>query len=162
MHGYELWAELARRQVHKWAAISKPQVYYSLRKLESAGDIEPTSDDDPSLGPERRVFRPTPDGRRAVGDMLARATWATQRPPPPFLTWLTLSWQARPRDFSAQVLRRRRYLEAQLAEDREALVAVIAETSPSSDAAMVVTLSIRQMELELAWLDEVARRHRPG
>src|SRR5690242_8214246 len=29
-HGYELWAELERRQVEKWASISKPQVYYSL------------------------------------------------------------------------------------------------------------------------------------
>ncbi|MDB4889201.1 MAG: hypothetical protein JWL61_1056, partial [Gemmatimonadetes bacterium] len=28
MHGYELWAELERRQVHDWASISKPQVYY--------------------------------------------------------------------------------------------------------------------------------------
>ena len=36
MHGYELWAELERRQVSKWASITKTQVYYSLRKLEAA------------------------------------------------------------------------------------------------------------------------------
>jgi hypothetical protein len=75
---------------------------------------------------------------------------------------MVLSWQARPRDFAAQIERRRRFLEHQLAEDREALVAVIEETSPTSDAAMVVRLSIKQFETELAWLSDVAERHRPG
>jgi DNA-binding PadR family transcriptional regulator len=163
MHGYELWAELERRQVAKWASITKPQVYYSLRKLENAGHIVPArADDDASLGPERRVYKPGDAGRRMLSNTLAHAEWATQRPPDPFLTWMVLSWQARPRDFSAQITRRRKFLEDQLAEDRAALDAVIAETSSNSDAAMVVRLGIRQFETELAWLDEVEARQRPG
>ena len=162
MHGYELWAELERRQVDKWASISKPQVYYSLRKLADAGHITPAQGDDQSLGPERRVFKPSESGRRLLSDSLARAQWATQRPPDPFATWLVLAWQARPRDIAAQLARRRRFIEQQLAEDRTALDEVIAETSPSSDAAMVVRLSIRQFETELAWLDELEARQRPG
>jgi len=162
MHGYELWAELERRQVDKWASISKPQVYYSLRKLADAGHITPAQGDDQSLGPERRVFKPSESGRRMLADSLARAQWATQRPPDPFATWLVLAWQARPRDVAAQLARRRRFIEQQLALDRAALNEVIAETSPSSDAAMVVRLSIRQFETELAWLDEVDARQRPG
>jgi len=93
---------------------------------------------------------------------LGRADWATQRPPPPFLTWMVLAWQARSDDFTAQVERRREFLTQQLAEDRAALEAVIAETSETSDAAMVVRLSIRHFETELAWVDEVRARHRPG
>jgi DNA-binding PadR family transcriptional regulator len=161
-HGYELWAELERRQVEKWASISKPQVYYSLRKLAAAKHIVSSRDDDESQGPERRVYRPTESGRRMLSDALAQARWSTQRPPDPFLTWMVLSWQARPRDFTTQVARRRKFLEEQLAEDRAALAAVIEETSASSDAALVVTLGIKQFELELAWLDTVAARHRPG
>jgi DNA-binding PadR family transcriptional regulator len=161
-HGHELWTELLRRHVWKWAEISRPQVYYSLKKLERAGHVEPAGADDPSLGPERRTFAPTPQGRRALADALARAEWSTQRPPSPFLTWMVLSWQARPRDFAAQVERRQRFLREQLEEDRAALDAVIAETSPSSDAAMIVRLGLRQFETELAWLDDVAKRHRPG
>src|SRR5256885_12179333 len=103
MHGYEMWAELERRQVEKWAAISRPQVCYSLRKLERARHIVPARDDDAALGPERRVFKPSESGRRLLADGLARADRATQRPPDPFLTWMVLSWQARPRDFVAQV-----------------------------------------------------------
>jgi DNA-binding PadR family transcriptional regulator len=163
MHGYELWAELERRQVQKWASITKAQVYYSLRKLESGGHIVPArEDDDASLGPERRVFKPGDAGRRMLSNTLAHAEWATQRPPDPFLTWMVLSWQARPRDFVAQLTRRRKFIEGELAEDRAALDAVIAETSANSDAAMVVRLGIRQFETELAWLDEVEARQRPG
>lgn len=162
IHGHELWVELTRRQVPKWAAISRPQVYYSLNKLETAGHIEAIGDSDPTLGPERRTLAPTPSGRRALSDALARSEWATQRPPSPFVTWMVLSWQARPRDFIAQIERRRHFLLAQLDEDRAALDAVIAETSASSDAAMIVRLGIRQFETELAWLDDVQQRQRPG
>ena len=56
MHGYELWAELQRRHVWKWAEISRPQVYYSLKKLEAAEHVEAAGDADPSLGPERRTL----------------------------------------------------------------------------------------------------------
>jgi DNA-binding PadR family transcriptional regulator len=145
-----------------WASISKPQVNYSLRKLEGAGHIEPAADADPALGPDRRVFRPTPNGRRALADALARAEWATQQIPSPFVTWMVLSWQARPRDFALQLARRRKFLTDKLAFRRAALDAIVAETSPSSDAAMIVRLAISQDEVELAWLDEVAARHRPG
>jgi DNA-binding PadR family transcriptional regulator len=162
MHGYELWAELERRQVEKWASISRAQVYYSLRKLADARHITTAHDEDSSLGPERRMYKPSDSGRRVLADSLAQARWASQRPPDPFLTWMVLSWQARPRDFATQIERRRRFLEQQLSEDRTALDAVIEETSPTSDAAMVVRLSIRQFETELAWLDEVKSRHRPG
>jgi DNA-binding PadR family transcriptional regulator len=157
-----LWSELERRQVEKWASISKPQVYYSLRKLAAAKHITSARDDDGSQGPERRVYKPTESGRRTLADALAQSRWSTQRPPDPFLTWMVLAWQARPRDFAAQIARRRKFLEQQLAEDRAALAAVIAETSPTSDAALVVRLGIKQFETELAWLDDVGARQRPG
>jgi DNA-binding PadR family transcriptional regulator len=162
MHGYELWAELMRRHVWKWAEISRPQVYYSLKKLQERGHVRVVGDSDPALGPERSVLQPTASGRRMLTSALARADWATQRPPPPFATWMVLSWQARTTDFKAQMERRREFLTQQLAEDRVALRDVIAETSETSDAAMVVRLGIRHFETELAWIDEVLARHRPG
>lgn len=163
MHGYEMWAELERREVARWASISKPQVYYSLKKLKQAKHIESTTAaGDAALGPDRQTYRPTPSGRRALADALARAEWATQHVPSPFVTWMVLSWQARPRDFSAQLARRRKFLESQLEFYREALASIIEETSATSDAAMIVRLAIRQDETELVWLEEVGARHRPG
>jgi DNA-binding PadR family transcriptional regulator len=43
MHGYQANLELERRQVHDWAGISRPQVYYSLEKLARAGFIRAVS-----------------------------------------------------------------------------------------------------------------------
>ena len=162
MHGYELWTELERREVQEWASISRPQIYYSLKKLETAAHIERAANGDESLGPDRNVFSPTSSGRRALADSLARSEWSTRQIPSPFVTWMVLSWQARPRDFVAQLGRRKRFLLDKLSFEREALDSIIEETSPSSDAAMVVRLAIRQHEVELDWLDEVSARHRPG
>lgn len=161
-YGYDLWQELIRRQVWKWAAISRPQVYYSLKKLESAGYVRTAPDRGPALGPERTVFTPTPAGRRRLTAALGRPDWATQRPPSPFLTWMVLSWQASPDDFATQLERRRAFLTQQLREDRAALEAIINETAPNSNAALIVSLGVRLFETELAWLDEVQARQRPG
>jgi hypothetical protein len=75
---------------------------------------------------------------------------------------MVVSWQARPRDLAKQVARRKRHVQEKLDCERAALESIIAETSASSDAAMVVRLAIRQHEVELEWLGDVAARQRPG
>jgi len=169
MHGYEVNQELARREVHDWAGVSRPQVYYSLRKLADAGHIGPApgraagaergSAERGSAegGPERRVYRVTAAGRRAYAAALARPEWATQRPPPPFVTWLVLATHADPAVRARQLARRRAFLEAEAMRERATLAAILAGTGPTVVvAALVVSLTIRQFEAELAWLGEVA------
>lgn len=169
MHGYEVNQELERREVRDWAGVSRPQVYYSLRKLADAGHIGPApgraagaergSAERGSAegGPERRVYRVTAAGRRAYAAALARPEWATQRPPPPFVTWLVLATHADPAVRARQLARRRAFLEAEAARERATLAAILAGTGPTVVvAALVVSLTIRQFEAELAWLGEVA------
>ena len=71
MHGYQANLELERRQVRDWAGISRPQVYYSLEKLERTGMIRASRDDQAAAGPERRVFQTTAKGRQALQQALA-------------------------------------------------------------------------------------------
>lgn len=169
MHGYEVNQELARREVRDWAGVSRPQVYYSLRKLADAGHTGPApgraagaergSAERGSAegGPERRVYRVTAAGRRAYAAALARPEWATQRPPPPFVTWLVLATHADPAVRARQLARRRAFLEAEATRERATLAAILAGTGPAVVvAALVVSLTIRQFEAELAWLGEVA------
>ena len=169
MHGYEVNQELERREVRDWAGVSRPQVYYSLRKLADAGHIGPApgraagaergSAERGSAegGPERRVYRVTAAGRRAYAAALARPEWATQRPPPPFVTWLVLATHADPAVRARQLARRRAFLEAEAMRERATLAAILAGTGPTAVvAALVVRLTIRQFEAELAWLGEVA------
>src|SRR5258707_13590375 len=63
MHGYEVNATLENRKIRDWAAVSRPQIYYSLDKLTGLGLIRVTSEGSPSAGPERRVFKTTEHGR---------------------------------------------------------------------------------------------------
>lgn len=156
MHGYELNQELERRDVRDWAGISRPQVYYSLKKLARSGQVTRAASGEGRTGPERQVFRITPVGRRALASALAREEWATQRPPPPFLTWMALSVHAEPADRLRLVRRRRAFLEEQLARERLTLQAILADTGPMvADGARIVRLVIRQWEVEVEWLREV-------
>jgi len=69
-HGYEVNAELERRQVRDWAGVSRPQIYYSLDKLARLRLIRGTASAEPAEGPDRNVFETTTDGRAALAEAL--------------------------------------------------------------------------------------------
>src|SRR5258707_2695888 len=127
MHGYEANATLEDRKIRDWAAVSRPQIYYSLEKLTRLDLIRVTDDGAPSAGPERRVFQTTEAGRKRLADALETPRWATTKVHQPFLTWLALSWQARPRAFAQQVKRRRKFLDQQKTEEQAILQDVLKE-----------------------------------
>ena len=158
MHGYEVNATLENRKIRDWAAVSRPQIYYSLEKLTRLGLIRVTAEGAPSAGPERRVFRTTDSGRKRLADALESPRWSTTRVHQPFLTWLALSWQARPRAFAQQVKRRRELLQKQLSEEGETLKDVLQEVGhPYHEAVWMLKLAIAQIELELKWLEQLDR-----
>src|SRR5579862_1224762 len=165
MHGYAANAELQRREVRDWAGISRPQVYYSVDKLLRLGLVRAVGSDEPQLGPDRRVVATTARGREALASALERDDWAEQRERPPFLTWMALSWLARPGIVKRQLQRRRKYLDQQLSRERSTHRAVVNEVGHEShEAVWMIKLMIAHFETELRWLDEVerdlARRHK--
>ena len=156
MHGYEANAELERRQVRDWAGVSRPQVYYSLEKLLRLGLVRAAGSREPNLGPERRVFATTAKGRTALASALEDHDWAEHRERPPFLTWLALSWLARPGVVKRQLERRRQYIEQQLERERAMLEAVLAEVGHQfHEAVWMLTLMIAQFQTELHWIARV-------
>jgi DNA-binding PadR family transcriptional regulator len=158
MHGYAVVAELERREVRDWAGISRPQVYYSLRKLQRTRLIRVVPGGGPAAGPERRVYAPTAAARRALADALDRTEWAEQRPPPPFLTWMALAMHARP-GARARLLRTRcAFLRSQIDKEVRTLRAIRAEGGPLMRLAVfIVSLAIRQFRLELSALGRAGR-----
>jgi DNA-binding PadR family transcriptional regulator len=158
MHGYQANAELVRREIKDWAGISRPQVYYSLEKLARAGMIRSLQTDQPVAGPERSSFETTAKGRTALADALEREDWTTQRDRPAFLTWVALSWQARPGVVKRQIERRREYLEKEVAWEKEVLRSILEEVGhPYHEAVWMVSLMIEQFRTELRWLKRVTR-----
>ena len=157
MHGYQANLELERRQVQDWAGVSRPQIYYSLEKLERLGLIREAGDPEPALGPERRVLGTTAKGRTALSSALERSDWTTQRERPPFLTWMALSWQAQRNVVRQQLKRRKEFLLGELAREEETLRAVEQEVGHRfHEAYWMISLMIEQFRTELRWLDQVA------
>ena len=158
MHGYQANLELERREIRDWAAISRPQVYYSLEKLERLGCLRAARNNEPAAGPQRSVLAVTASGRAALADALEREDWSTQRERPPFLTWIALSWLARPGVFQTQTQRRRAFLKSELRREQGVLDSVLREAGHSyHEAVWMLKLTIRQFETELEWLDDLER-----
>jgi DNA-binding PadR family transcriptional regulator len=158
MHGYEANLELERRQVRDWAGISRPQVYYSLEKLGKLGLLRSANSDEPAAGPERSVLTTSARGRAVLADALEREDWAIQRDRPPFLTWMALSWQARPGIFERQLRRRQEFLQKELVREEATRRAVRAEVGHSfHEAVWMLTLVIEQLRTELRWAQKLAR-----
>ena len=158
MHGYQANAELERREVRDWAGISRPQVYYSIEKLGRSGLVRASESELPAAGPERSVFQTTAKGRTALADALQREEWTTHRERPPFLTWIALSWQARPGVFRQQIERRRKFLEKELSREEATLRSIRKEVGHRfHEAVWMVSLTIEQFRSELGWLRKLER-----
>jgi DNA-binding PadR family transcriptional regulator len=158
MHGYQANAQLESRKVRDWAGISRPQVYYSFDKLARLDLIAAQESGGDKAGPERRVFAATEAGKAALADALERDDWTEESGRPPFLTWLALSGECRPRVFDLQLRRRREFLQQELGRKQGILQDVLKEVGhPFHEAVWMLSLSLEQIETELAWLEQVAR-----
>ena len=83
MSGYEL-ARAADRTISRFWPISKPQVYAEMQRLERLGLVEATNVVQDKL-PDKRVFRLTGAGERALDDWLADERLEASRFRVPFL-----------------------------------------------------------------------------
>jgi DNA-binding PadR family transcriptional regulator len=157
-HGYDLKAELERREVKDWVSVSRPQVYYSLRKL-AERDLIAGETGIESGGPERQVYAITSKGLWELTASLGRDEWATSRPIQPFLIWLAMSAHA---DFETctRVLEARAiFIADTLARERQTLKDFGKYAGPMVEAGvMMVELAIAQLECEGVWLKRVRRR----
>ena len=158
MHGYQANLELKRREIRDWANVSRPQVYYSQEKLAQRGLIRSLETEEPAGGPERSTFETTEKGREALADALEQVDWTTQRERPPFLTWMALSWQARPGVFRDQLKRRRKFLLKEIAREKKTLLSIYDEVGHRyHEAVWMVGLMIEQMRVEVRWTHRLER-----
>jgi DNA-binding PadR family transcriptional regulator len=159
MHGYQLVAELEARDVQDWAAISRPQVYYSLNKLLAQKLITEAKDSDSSLGPERTKYTVNARGSAALEEGLSSEDWAMQRPPPPFQTWMALSTHLPKATLRRMFAKRREYLERQVEKERQTLRTFENETGPMTVAGrLMVDLCVKMLETELDWIGQAKKQ----
>jgi DNA-binding PadR family transcriptional regulator len=158
MHGYRIVTELERRDAKDWAPISRPQVYYSIKKLLNLKMIGKASDQESALGPERETYRLNTKGKVAMTEALSDHEWATQRPPPPFSTWMALSTHLSREVTNKMIERRRQYLEKELLREKRTLAEFEGEADSMVTAGkLMVSYCIQSFEVELSWLKNVAK-----
>lgn len=161
-HGYDLWKKLEAADVNDWAPVSKPQIYYSLKKLENLRLIAPRRAAGKPAGPKKEVFAATKPGREALRKNLARPFWAETREPPPFTTWAALSLNLPAKDKRAQIERRRVFLQKEMAREKATLKDLQQyDVESASLARSLVGLVIEFFKTELKWLDQFEQSIKP-
>ena len=157
MHGYAVVREYERQEVADWAAVSRPHVYYALAKLARRSLVVPVGEPVSAVatGRRRTVFAPSAAGHQALADRLADVAWAHARQPDPFTTWLGLSIHGRPAEVRIIL---EAYLQGELAREEATLPLVQNDPSPRAAVGIhMVELRIRQLRVELDWLDNLGR-----
>lgn len=161
MHGYELLGEYDRQEVADWASVSKAQVYYAIQKLVGLGLIAPIFEPVQDGQRDRTTYAPTKRGHKELVASLAVLDWARGRAPQPFATWLGLSVHLQPDVVAATLEARKNFLRDELARERESLKFIkTLKSSRARAGEAIVTLVIRQMEVELEWVQDLMKASR--
>lgn len=156
MHGYKIVSELAYRDAEDWAPVSRPQVYYTIKKLAQMKYITSVADPSSTLGPQRETFYITNKGLKVMNDSLSVTDWAQKRPPPPFLTWMALSTHVTKENTKQIIQARQMYLANELKREKKTLGEFKKDTGPMAvSGRLMVSLTIEMFETELRWLKKV-------
>src|SRR6266700_3355978 len=132
--------------------LAEPQVYYSVKKMARMGLLRKLDPCEPKARLDRDTFETTEQGREALADTLEREEWTTQRDRPAFLTWLALSWLARPGVFRRQLKKRRKFLLKELKREKATLMSIYEEVGHKfHEAVWMVGLMIDQLRTEIRW-----------
>ncbi|MCQ8185334.1 PadR family transcriptional regulator [Parvularcula maris] len=157
MHGYDLWQRLSAADVRDWVRVSRPQTYYSLRKLTEGGYLQRVEASKPSGGPERTTVRAAASGKRALWEALALDQWVERPPPHAFVTWAAMAAQGDPAVAQQQIERHRAILSGEITREEDTLFALDGKAGVDAAVARaLVRMAIRRMRADLASLDEVA------
>jgi len=144
-HGYELDEVIAERGMREWTEIGFSSIYYLLTKLRDRGLIEESGER--ARGKARKVFAPTPAGRRLCAEAAEQAI-ADLRPVfPPILVGLANQPVIPPDRLRAALTRRAETLAIRVTEVR----AAVPPNAPPFVRA-IFDHSLAHLEAEQAWL----------
>jgi PadR family transcriptional regulator AphA len=154
MSGYEL-ARAADRSISRFWPISKPQVYSELQRLEALGLVEGTEVVQDKL-PDKRVFRLTLTGERALDDWLVDGRLAASRFRIPFLVKLLVGHRAGVQPLRKSLAEYRAAVEAErrgLAQLDE----LLAQTPDAFYARATALFGLKVSSAIVEWTREVER-----
>lgn len=144
-HGYELEEVITARGMREWTEIGFSSIYYLLAKLRGRGLIAEAGEQ--AHGKARKVFAPTPDGRRACAEAAEEAIGTLRPVTPPVLVGLASQPVVPPARLHAALARRAEALATKIAEVRAA-----ARSDAPPFVRAIFDYSLTQLEAEQRWL----------
>ncbi|MEM9093336.1 MAG: PadR family transcriptional regulator [Cyanobacteria bacterium P01_F01_bin.53] len=156
MHGYELIKTLKQRHIENWAQVSRPQVYYSIRKLARERLLERADKNSPSQGPEKTTYMVSANALPMIAEKLSEHSWSQQRLPSVFTTWSALALLSSPDTIRLQLADRARFLKDEIKNDLQTLeILKEIDRSDARLAHVLIKMSIAGFETELDMLSEL-------
>lgn len=160
-HGYQVRRELLTWRADAWAKIAPGSIYQALRTLAKHGMLEPVGTEAGEGGPERAVYRITPDGETELFHLVRLAitepTWSAEALGAAFAFLHLLPRAELPDLFGYRV----RALWAKLVEvDPPRDEIVNAGTPPQVEA--LGRLYAAQIRADIDWSLDIASRIRDG
>ncbi len=152
MHGYEILQELVLINAADWIEISQPQVYYSLEKLSKQKWIIAVASKSRSGGPVRQTFKTSAKGLKKMSTALKSSSWAEERVPSLFQTWLGLSARLSKADQLKMINARKSFLETQVEKEKKDLENMRARNHGDYMGEEAIGYIISQFKLECDWL----------
>ena len=151
-HGYELFQEFDRIELTEWSRVSKPHLYYALRKLARAGLLECAE----TGARDKAVYRVSETGETALRNALGDDAWSKVRIPAPFSTWLGLSVHAAPEDRARILAARADFLRDEIVRKTATLDFIREYQSIRAEAGVaMVELYIAQCRTEMEWVERL-------
>jgi DNA-binding PadR family transcriptional regulator len=151
MSGYQL-ARAADRSISRFWSISKPQVYSELARLEAQGLVEGNHVTQDRL-PDKRVFRLTAAGEKALDLWAAELEFSASRFRIPFLVKLLVGHRV-PAERMRELLERYRQAAEAERHDLEELQGLLAQTPDAVFARATVLFGLRVSAAIADWAHE--------
>ncbi|GAA3799423.1 PadR family transcriptional regulator [Sphaerisporangium flaviroseum] len=150
MHPYEMASVLRARGKEQDMAIKWGTLYTVVRNLEKHGLLAATESTRQGGRPERTVYRITDAGRAELEDWVRELLSTPEREHPRFAAGLSVWGVLSPEEVTGLLQRRLGLLEAELAEEREAMARYGQEIPRLFLVEAEYDLAVR--EAEAAWL----------
>ncbi len=157
MHGHQIRREAQVSRTESWSNVRPGSLYGALQRMEAEGEIEIIRTEQEGNRPERTIYQITAKGRSsmiAYRDEILRD--ARLRPDPIDLAIQFLRDDLTKDEARMELVIRRRSIQDQLRLQESA--SEIAQPYINDMERMVYAHSIRRLELELAWHDELIER----
>jgi len=161
-HGYQVRRELLTWRADTWAKVAPGSIYQALRTLSKHQLLEPVATEAGTGGPERTVYRITPDGETEFFDLVRRAVSDPDTGPESLAAAFAFLQLLNRDEVPNLLVYRVQALSARIVEVSPPLFDRVVDDGTPPQVAALGELYRTKLQAEIDWSIELADRIRNG